>query len=55
MTDKQTFLAMLKKADIRYSIDNTENSITIEAGYVGFVSIISFNEDNSLKSIEAYE
>lgn len=53
MTDREKIKEMLDRAGIVYTEDDTH--ISIEAGYVGFVSIFLFNNDGSLKAIEAYE
>ncbi len=58
MTDVERFTEMLERAKISFRTEQTrkfEEMITVEAGYAGFVSQITFNPDGSLKSIEAYE
>ena len=54
MTDKETLIEMFKRNKIEYTDEDTGN-LSIEAGYVCFVSVFAFNEDGSLASVEAYE
>lgn len=63
MTDLDTMKAMLERAAIEYKQEvetggNYPGSVilTIEAGYIGFVSVLTFDKDKgSLLAIEAYE
>lgn len=57
MTDLETMEDMLKRANITYEIGiGKQNAyITIEGGYVGFVTHITFNLDGKLINIEAFE
>lgn len=45
---------MLKRANIKFSKTDKGN-IEVVGGYLDFWTRISFNEDCSLKSIEAFE
>lgn len=53
MSDKEILIEMFKRSKIDYKEE--KNNIEIEAGYIGFVSMFSFDEENNLKSVEAYE
>jgi hypothetical protein len=53
MTDKETLIEMMKKANIEFKEHG--DYLMVEAGYVGFVTEIYFHPDGSLNSIEAYE
>lgn len=56
MTDLETIKEMFKRAGIKYVEENlTESTLTVEAGYMGFYSLFTFEADGSLKSVEAYE
>lgn len=59
-TDKEIMKEMLDRAGIDYIYqepdkNSDQTSFEIHAGYIGFVSVIVFRADGSLKSIEAYE
>jgi hypothetical protein len=58
-TDRRTLVAMFTRAGIKYEepcyAGDSMRSITIEAGYVGFMTIFSFTDEGALKSIEARE
>ena len=60
MTDRENLKAIFTKANIAFDErieKNTSNpaSIYIEDGYPGFYTQFNFNEDDSLRSVEAYE
>ena len=60
MTDLETMKAMLIKAGIDFNEETVvvplpRTHLTIEGGYSGFYSILSFNPDDSLEDVEAYE
>lgn len=57
-TDLETMVHMIDKAHLEYEFDSTEKDFTyisIEAGYVGFITYITFDKQGSLISIKAYE
>lgn len=45
---------MLNRAKIEFSEDS-DGDITVERGYIGFFTFFTFNEDGSLKNMEAAE
>lgn len=53
MTDRERIIEMLTRAKIEYTEKDYE--LSVERGYVGFASTFTFNEDGSLKNLEAYE
>ncbi len=63
MTDFETMKAMLDRADIDYKQQPESGgtyeghlTLTVEAGYIGFVSVLSFNKDTGmLLAVGAYE
>lgn len=54
-TDKEILIDMFKRAKLEYKEWPESGGLYIEAGYIGFCSNFYFNEDGSLKSVEAYE
>ncbi len=58
MTDLEMLIRMLDRAKIVYEIDGTENgkaSLSIYAGYQGFLSQFTFGDKDQLLAVEAYE
>ncbi len=57
ITDKENIRKMLNKAKIEFKEEITEitDDFIIERGYIGFYTTISFDENNNLLDITAYE
>jgi hypothetical protein len=65
MTEYDYFKAAIERADSRGTMkdegrrdpafDDHAKQITISAGYSGFVSVLTFNDDGTLESISAWE
>lgn len=67
MTDYETIVAMLTRAKIKFTIlENTQSEInnqvetgkteiTVEDGYVGFVSVFYFDKTGALRRVAAWE
>lgn len=67
MTDQETIEAMLDRAKIKYEegalplwsdYDNRPDGaviLTVEGGYSGFVSVLTFHPDGRLFNVEAFE
>jgi hypothetical protein len=55
MTDLQVIKDMLKRAKIKYEVENGGTAILVEGGYVGFVTQFDFNKKGELVGIGAYE
>ena len=70
MSDKETLMAMLTKANIAFADDSeadedahsedidgslTGKRVYVERGYPGFVTVFVFNKDGTLKDMGAYE
>jgi hypothetical protein len=61
VNDRETLIAMLKRANIAYThsihqVPETPNLIFIEAGYAGFFVEIQFDlQTGSLQTIKAWE
>lgn len=63
MTDRETIVQMLTRANIKYSESAREKEdrskadffLTVEDGYVGFEVIFEFRADGSLMRLAAWE
>ncbi len=59
MTDLETLIRMLDRAKIVYEINGTDGSgkasLSIYAGYQGFLSQFTFGDKDQLLAVEAYE
>jgi hypothetical protein len=67
VSDKDILIEMLNRAGVKYEEtcggrpygedrnDETLVSVSIDGGYSGFYTVLTFNQDGSLKSIGAFE
>lgn len=57
MTELQTFISWLERQNISFDGKQEEEhtDISIEAGYVGFTSILTFDKEGKFVRIGAYE
>lgn len=57
MSDLQTIINILSNAHIQFKVDSISEHtlLTVEAGYIGFKSVMTFSPSSNLLSIEAYE
>lgn len=68
MTDYEKLIAMFNKANISFNTDTSivyhngevllpkkGKTITVEAGYVGFMSVFEFDGEENLLKVGAYE
>ena len=68
MTDYEKLIAMFNKANISYHTNTSivhhngevllpkkGKTITVEAGYVGFISVFEFDKEENLLTVGAYE
>lgn len=59
MSDLDTLKEMFDRAGIVYFVPESTTPekpmLSVEAGYVGFVSEFSFDKDGNLKTVEAFE
>jgi hypothetical protein len=57
MNEMQTFISWLERQNISFDRDNKEeySTISVEQGYIGFVSYLTFDKDGKFTSIEAFE
>ena len=57
MTELETFISWLERQNIDFRVEPEENFtfVSIEAGYSGFVSTLSFDKEGKFFDIGAYE
>jgi hypothetical protein len=57
MNEMQTFISWLERQNISFDRDNKEeySTISVEQGYIGFVSYLTFDKDGKFTNIEAFE
>jgi len=57
MTELETFISWLERQNIDFRGEHDENFtfISVEKGYSGFVSILSFDKEGKFFDIGAYE
>ena len=57
MNEMQTFISWLERQNISFDRDNKEeySTISVEQGYIGFVSYLTFDKDGEFTNIEAFE
>lgn len=56
MTDLETLKAMFARANVKYTEkEETGPELIVEAGYMGFFTVFSFDREGALQSVEAYE
>jgi hypothetical protein len=58
MTDLRVMVDMLQRANINFEVENgdqMEISISVPGGYIGFVSVFTFDPEGNLINVGAFE